>query len=178
MRRVNCNCDMPYEVYCDWLEDEGWDASELRVGEHMGFVPVGLYGDEDEDEDAYWRVQFARFGTHRPELEEYGSGPLKDEYSCLYTDWRSRRDDAIGNAESGENGCGLSYRNDYFDADDYIEVDYEDDDVPHNYEPVFIGDAVVPYDPDEEFDTHKHSMSDHIDDADRQGYWDYEEDAS
>lgn len=30
MRSVNCGCDMPFGVYCDWLEDEGWDASELR----------------------------------------------------------------------------------------------------------------------------------------------------
>ena len=28
---INCNCDMPWGVYLDWLEDQGWDTSELRM---------------------------------------------------------------------------------------------------------------------------------------------------
>jgi hypothetical protein len=28
---LNCHCDMPYGVYLDWLEDQGWDVRELRL---------------------------------------------------------------------------------------------------------------------------------------------------
>ena len=34
---TNSNCDMPWGVYLDWLEDQGWDVSELRA-----------YGNEEE----------------------------------------------------------------------------------------------------------------------------------
>lgn len=25
-----CNCDMPLDIYCDWLQDQGWNVDELR----------------------------------------------------------------------------------------------------------------------------------------------------
>lgn len=28
---LSCNCDMPIEIYCDWLQDQGWDCDELRA---------------------------------------------------------------------------------------------------------------------------------------------------
>lgn len=28
--QLSCNCDMPYPIYIDWLEDQGWDVAELR----------------------------------------------------------------------------------------------------------------------------------------------------
>lgn len=30
-----CNCDMPIEIYCDWLQDQGWDCEEMRSGEEV-----------------------------------------------------------------------------------------------------------------------------------------------
>lgn len=27
---LTCNCDMPIEIYADWLQDQGWDCEELR----------------------------------------------------------------------------------------------------------------------------------------------------
>lgn len=34
-----CNCDMPIDIYCDWLQDQGWDCEELRADEE----PVADY---------------------------------------------------------------------------------------------------------------------------------------
>lgn len=28
---LSCNCDMPIEIYCDWLQDQGWGTDELRA---------------------------------------------------------------------------------------------------------------------------------------------------
>lgn len=42
--RLCCNCDMPYEVYVDWLEEQGWDVSELREMDNEEWVPYwGTY---------------------------------------------------------------------------------------------------------------------------------------
>lgn len=30
---LSCNCDMPDEIYWDWLQDQGWDTDELREAE-------------------------------------------------------------------------------------------------------------------------------------------------
>lgn len=27
---LTCGCDMPMEIYADWLQDQGWDTGELR----------------------------------------------------------------------------------------------------------------------------------------------------
>lgn len=27
---LTCGCDMPIEIYADWLQDQGWDTDELR----------------------------------------------------------------------------------------------------------------------------------------------------
>lgn len=35
---LSCNCDMPAEIYADWLQDQGWDTEELR--EHEEVVPT------------------------------------------------------------------------------------------------------------------------------------------
>ena len=28
---LSCNCDMPLPIYCDWLQDQGWECDELRA---------------------------------------------------------------------------------------------------------------------------------------------------
>lgn len=28
---LSCNCDMPIEIYADWLQDQGWEVDELRA---------------------------------------------------------------------------------------------------------------------------------------------------
>lgn len=30
---LTCNCDMPAEIYYDWLQDQGWDCDEIRESE-------------------------------------------------------------------------------------------------------------------------------------------------
>lgn len=32
---LSCNCDMPIEIYCDWLQDQGWDCEEMRSDEEV-----------------------------------------------------------------------------------------------------------------------------------------------
>lgn len=34
---LSCGCDMPIEIYCDWLQDRGWDVDELRSEEEAVF---------------------------------------------------------------------------------------------------------------------------------------------
>lgn len=51
MRPVNCNCDMPYAVYCDWLSDMGWDVDELRLDEDvvvLGYSSLHRYGNGND----------------------------------------------------------------------------------------------------------------------------------
>lgn len=33
---LTCNCDMPMEIYADWLQDQGWEVEELRSDLEQG----------------------------------------------------------------------------------------------------------------------------------------------
>lgn len=37
MLTLSCGCDMPIDIYCDWLQDQGWDVDELRSEEEAVF---------------------------------------------------------------------------------------------------------------------------------------------
>lgn len=51
---LSCNCDMPIEIYADWLQDQGWDVDELRSEEEAVFDShtlankYGLFYDPDQ----------------------------------------------------------------------------------------------------------------------------------
>lgn len=37
--KTECNCDMPLDIYCDWLRDEGWEIEE----EEFNFLLIGSH---------------------------------------------------------------------------------------------------------------------------------------
>lgn len=54
---LSCNCDMPIEIYCDWLQDQGWDCDELRAEEDV----VGYWSDYHPYEDLLYGFPFFNY---------------------------------------------------------------------------------------------------------------------
>lgn len=64
---LSCNCDMPLSIYCDWLQDQGWDCDELREADDTVLVQ-SWYG---------WGNGYGRGvgnGGEGPVLRMYGDG--------------------------------------------------------------------------------------------------------
>lgn len=65
---LSCNCDMPLDIYCDWLQDQGWDTDELRQeGDPVGDWVWSIICDPEEGCSFVGRQGF---GSHR----DTGSG--------------------------------------------------------------------------------------------------------
>ena len=92
---INCNCDMPWGVYLDWLEDQGWDVSELRA-----------YGNEEEIRTVVSNYAYGYGYGYR-----YGNGC---EYeNGLGSGYGSGYGLGYGNGCEYENGLGNGYRCEY-----------------------------------------------------------------
>lgn len=102
MRPVNCNCDMPYDVYCDWLDDMGWDASELRMCEYVAAGESDFIDDTGCGLGIDWDYEYGSTGTG-----EAGNG--ESIYVMPFGSSHAR-----GNGDGNGNGYGYG-ANDYFE---------------------------------------------------------------
>lgn len=83
-RQLSCDCDMPIEIYADWLQDQGWDVEEMRQTEEI--VTAEAYFTVGSGYATHMNTPSSPHMTGTPSDYDHGVGSARGDGYWFYFD--------------------------------------------------------------------------------------------